>query len=106
MVSDSLISPRLSRVDAARTVSHYLAGDLSVATIGKHDSRLPVAPFLAPLAQRQECWQQPLSLRSQRIDHLASVSRIESPFEDAASDHARQPVRKDVARDSKAGLEL
>ena len=27
MVSDSLISPRLSRVDAARTVSHYLAGD-------------------------------------------------------------------------------
>jgi hypothetical protein len=28
MVSDSLVSPRMSRADAARTLSHYLAGDL------------------------------------------------------------------------------
>ena len=27
MVSDTLVSPRLSRADAARTVAHYLAGD-------------------------------------------------------------------------------
>ena len=27
MVSDTLVSPRLSRGDAARTVAHYLAGD-------------------------------------------------------------------------------
>ena len=27
MVPDALVSPRLSREDAARTVSHYLAGD-------------------------------------------------------------------------------
>jgi hypothetical protein len=27
MVSDTLISPRLNRADAARTISHYLAGD-------------------------------------------------------------------------------
>jgi hypothetical protein len=27
MVSDTLVSPRLSRPDAARTVAHYLAGD-------------------------------------------------------------------------------
>ena len=27
MVSDPLVSPRLSRPDAARTVAHYLAGD-------------------------------------------------------------------------------
>jgi hypothetical protein len=26
-VSDTLVSPRLSRADAARTISHYLAGD-------------------------------------------------------------------------------
>ena len=26
-VSDTLVSPRLSRADAARTVAHYLAGD-------------------------------------------------------------------------------
>ena len=26
-VSESLISPRMSRIDAARTVAHYLAGD-------------------------------------------------------------------------------
>jgi hypothetical protein len=27
MVSDNLVSPRMSRADAARTVAHYLAGD-------------------------------------------------------------------------------
>jgi hypothetical protein len=27
MVSDTMVSPRLSRADAARTVAHYLAGD-------------------------------------------------------------------------------
>jgi hypothetical protein len=27
MVPDSLVSPRMSRADAARTVAHYLAGD-------------------------------------------------------------------------------
>jgi hypothetical protein len=27
MVSESLVSPRMSRTDAARTIAHYLAGD-------------------------------------------------------------------------------
>jgi hypothetical protein len=27
MVSDSMVSPRMSRADAARTIAHYLAGD-------------------------------------------------------------------------------
>jgi hypothetical protein len=27
MVSDALVSPRMSRLDAARTIAHYLAGD-------------------------------------------------------------------------------
>lgn len=27
MVPDSLVSPRMSRADAARTIAHYLAGD-------------------------------------------------------------------------------
>src|SRR6185369_3267873 len=83
-----------------------LADGFAVAAVGQHDLHLAVAPFLAPLPQRQNHGKQALALRCQRIDYLPPVTRIRQTLEDSAGDQFGQPVGKYVARDAEARLEF
>ncbi len=67
---------------------------------------LAIAPFLAPLAQRQHDRQQALALGRQRIDDPPLVRRVGRALEDPAGDQLGKPVRQDVAGDPQARLEF
>ena len=67
---------------------------------------LAVAPFLAPLAQRQHDRQQAFALGGQRIDDARAVGRDRARARGSRRRPSCQPVGEDVAGNAEPGLEF
>src|SRR5260221_8073674 len=83
-----------------------LADGAAIPVVGENDLHLAVAPLLAPLAQREDYRQQPLTLGGQRIDDSAPVLGIGCALENSAGDELRQSVGEDISGDAQSALEL
>src|SRR3954468_3789872 len=78
----------------------------AIPAVGKNDVHLAIAPFLAPLPQRQYDRQKALPFGTQRIDHAAAILGVRRAFEDSTRNQLGETIREDVASDSQTRLEL